>query len=291
MPNGPRFPYLLALLLTLACRTGDVKGGRAERATLPSITSSAATAPSLPSAAPSLSAPTPPASLPKLKPIAPKPFPEGATEADVCEAIDSNETDLWVRFGHLVPAYVTGAAYIFETGPESKDKLFRFIQRDYVYGYYSQQASCRGNLTLLYIRLMFDNSEYRGKPFGRVHLSQEIEKRFGIKTRESFQLTDDRARRALYCASEPNLCEQLLKLDRANKNEGMCAQALVVANVDDSQEESSLARCLLLPPERKACSYQGLTDSSARSRCGCQIRLDLGLTLDGQCERALGHLH
>src|SRR5690606_3023831 len=38
--------------------------------------------------------------LPDLKPVIDKPFPEGATEEQVCEAIaNTGEKDLWVRFG------------------------------------------------------------------------------------------------------------------------------------------------------------------------------------------------
>ncbi|NLE85244.1 MAG: hypothetical protein GX607_02480, partial [Myxococcales bacterium] len=45
--------------------------------------------------------------LPDLKPVIDKPFPEGATEEQVCEAIaNTGEKDLWVRFGHLVPMYM-----------------------------------------------------------------------------------------------------------------------------------------------------------------------------------------
>jgi len=228
-----------------------------------------------------------PAALPKLKPIQPKPFPEGVDEATVCEAIDSKEPDLWVRFGHLVPAYVTGAIYVLETGPQTKDKLYDYIGRNYVYGYYSQQASCRGNLTLLYIRLMFDKSEYNGKPFGREHLSRAIEKRFGIKTRESFQLKEDQERREAYC-EDPELCEQLVKLDRANRGEGMCGGVLARAGVVDSKEESRLMPvCMMLTQERKACAFQHTSGNLARRRCDCELRSALRLPLDGQCERAL----
>jgi hypothetical protein len=215
-----------------------------------------------------------------------KPFPEGVDEATVCEAIDSKEPDLWVRFGHLVPAYVTGAVYVLETGPETKDKLFKYIGRHYVYGYYSQQASCRGSLTLLYIRSMFDKSNYRGKPFGREHLSRELAKKFGITTRESFQFKDERDRLASYCAN-PDLCEHLVKLDRVNRGEGMCARALVQAGLDEADAKHMLPRCRALPLGVRACAYQGFSDNFARDRCACLLRVALGLPMSGQCERDL----
>ena len=195
---------------------------------------------SSPSATPSAQ----PVALPKLKPVLTKPFPEGADEATVCEAIDSAEPDLWVRFGHMVPAYVAGAIYILETGPESQDKLYDYISRKYVYGYHSQQASCRGNLTLLYIRLMFDKSEYQGKPFGREHLSDAIERKFGIKTRASFQLQNDHERLSNYCRQDADLCEALVKVDRGNDGQGLCA--LAVAMCEMKGHGGSAARLLEL---------------------------------------------
>ncbi len=47
----------------------------------------------------------------------------------------------------------------------------------------SWQASCRGNVTLLYVRTMMDFADEHGKPVG---LSRAIEKKFGIKTRKAF---------------------------------------------------------------------------------------------------------
>jgi hypothetical protein len=221
-----------------------------------------------------------PAALPKLKPIQPKPFPEGVDEATVCEAIDSKEPDLWVRFGHLVPAYVIGAIYVLETGPQTKDKLFDYIGRNYVYGYYSQQASCRGNLTLLYIRLMFDKSEYHGKPFGREHLSRTIEKRFGIKTRESFQLTNDEQHLSDYCKVDAELCNQLAKVDRANKGVGLCGGALPFIGISsqDADYKRHLALCQAVPLTMLACAYYGFyleataESALARERCRAQVR-------------------
>jgi hypothetical protein len=192
------------------------------------------------------------------------------SEATVCEAIDSKEPDLWVRFGHLVPAYITGAVYVLETGPESKDKLFNYISSKYVYGYYSQQASCRGELTLLYIRKMFDKSEFRGKPFGREHLSGAIEKKFGIKTRESFQLSDDEEQLAAYCRADVELCDALSKLDLPNEGEGLCATALPFVGISsqDSDYGQRLAACRALPLSEIGCVSFGyhLTRSLESSR-------------------------
>ena len=263
-----------ALALVLGCRAGDLTQSGTKQApvvtTRTSAPRSAATAPpSAPSAADAQLA-----ALPKLKPILVKPFPDGADEATICEAIDSKEPDLWVRFGHIVPAYIEGAVYILETGPESKEKLFHFIQYDYVYRYNSQQASCRGNLTLLYIRLMFEKSEYKGKPFGREHLSQAIEKKLGIKTRESYQLHyADTTRLSAYCRADANLCDQLLKVDRGNEGKGLCSPAVSRCHVrgHDGTEESLLEKCKGVPRSMLSCVEFGKRPAREVDECDDRI--------------------
>lgn len=254
--------WLVSLALLVGCRASNVSSGQAEptrsaNATATATASaSASTSAGVAGAAPSTA---PAGALPRLKPISAKPFPEGVSEAAVCEAIDSKEPDLWVRFGHLVPAYVTGAVYVLETGPESKDKLFKYIQSDYVYGYYSQQASCRGSLTLLYIRLMFDKSEYQGKPFGREHLSQAIEQKLGIKTRESFQLANDERRLTRYCRADAALCDALAKLDRGNEGAGLCSGTLAFVGISshDPEYSSRLKACRAQPLRDIVCPHLG----------------------------------
>jgi hypothetical protein len=280
----------LLLAAVLGCRANERTSVPVEPAT---ATANSSVAPASGSARqpvrpvpPPAPVPTPTTTLPTLKPIQPKPLPEGVDEATVCEAIDSKEPDLWVRFGHLVPAYVTGAVYVLETGPETKDKLFKYIGRDYVYGYYSQQASCRGSLTLLYIRLMFDKSEYRGKPFGREHLSRELEKKFGIKTRESFQFTHDRERLSKYCRVNAELCERLVKIDRGNKGKGLCSFAVSFAGPEASESQHG-QQCLGLAPAVKVCPYinWGPHEADESIACRCRLREALGLDLSPECAR------
>jgi hypothetical protein len=282
----------LALLATFlwSCRTAEPKQtvDERQRAIPRAANGPASTAPSAPAnalPAPGAVSPAQPGALPKLKPILLKPFPDGADEATVCEAIDSTEPDLWVRFGHLVPIWMTGAVYVLETGPETKDKLYRYISRDYVWGYHSQQASCRGNTTLLYVRGLFDKSEYQGKPFGREHLGQALEQKLGIKTRQSFQLENDIERLAAYCRSDAEICRKLEDLDLANEGEGLCGPALGFVGISsqDSSYPTRLKRCLELPATKLACARFGFslenTRESARARESCreQIRGALGI--------------
>jgi hypothetical protein len=283
----------LALLVTLllSCRTAEPKQTLDDRHwAIPSAANGpASTTPSTPAnvlPSPSALSPVQPGALPKLKPISSKPFPEGADEATVCEAIDSTERDLWVRFGHLVPTWMTGAVYVLETGPETKDKLYRYVSREYVWGYHSQQASCRGNTTLLYVRGLFDKSEYQGKPFGREHLGQAIEQKFGIKTRQSFQLENDDKRLAAYCRSDAENCRKLEDLDLANEGKGLCGTAL--AFIHSSTREPGypglLKRCLELPAAELACARFGFalenTRESARARESCRERIRRALGIE-----------
>jgi hypothetical protein len=86
----------------------------------------------------------------------------------------------------------------------------------------------------------------------------------------------------------PELCEQLVKLDFANRGQGMCGTVLTSIGVhDDAEAKLLMPRCMALAPERKACAYQSRPDNFARRRCECQLRVALDLPLDGQCERAL----
>jgi hypothetical protein len=226
--------------------------------------------------------------LPALKPILKKPFPEGADEATVCEAIDSTEPDLWVRFGHIVPVYYPGVIYILETGPENKDKLFHYIANDYVTPFGSWQASCRGKLTLLYIRTMLDVPDDRGKPVG---LGQAVEKEFGIKTRESFQLRPDQGRLSDYCRTDAELCDRLAKLDFPNSGKGLCSGALTLIGISSTNDdyEQQLAACRALPPTTLVCAYFAFNlrpgKESAIAREACRDKIKNALTEQTQTMR------
>jgi len=218
--------------------------------------------------------------LPKLKSIIKKPFPEGADEKTVCEAVDSKEPNAWVRFGHIVPAYITGALYVLEAGPAAKDQLKKFIEKDYTDPHNVLQASCRSDRILLYLRNMFPEPEHRGKPFGRVHLSGELEKRLGIKTLERFQLWDEGEDvLAQYCRADAELCEELVKLNSLNKGKGLCVDALSLMQISigDSNYSQMLSKCQQLPASMKACAYFGYTKGTraeldARKKCTREIR-------------------
>ncbi len=77
-----------------------------------------------------------PADLPRLQPVLDKPFPEGATEEQVCEAIENKEEkDLWVRFGHLVPTYIYASILVLDGTKEDIPKI-ESLMYDYQKGKY-----------------------------------------------------------------------------------------------------------------------------------------------------------
>jgi hypothetical protein len=152
----------------------------------------------------------PPPSLPKLKPIHRKPFPEDVPQAVLCEAINSTEPDLWVRFGHLLPLYMRGAIYVLQADASKEAVIRHFVTDDYARPHFPQLASC-ADKALLYVSNIFEESMFGNKPFGRLHLARELERRLGVKTLESFMMEDGdgNARRSDYCRQDGEVCDAI----------------------------------------------------------------------------------
>lgn len=200
----------------------------------------------------------------------------------LCEAVHSKEPDLWVRFGHMIPMYFPGALYVLKAGKEKEPAIVRYIKEDYVHPHYPQLASC-GDRTLLYVSNMMEGPHYQNKPYGRVHLSIELEQRLGVVTLENHRVMDDDVRLSTYCRQDAELCELLVKLDGGNMGQGLCVLAVSHAGAD--ADEVSAKRCAGLPPEDKACAYILWTPSERhKSReCVCRLRKALGLRLIADC--------
>ena len=268
---------ILSLLLTGAfgCRSNVPSGAESSPRNSPAPSSASAPVPS--STGVASTAASAPAALPfippQLKTVIAKPFPEGAEESVTCEAIDSKETDLWQRFGHILPVYDQGAVYVLESGPKNKQKLYDYIAKQYVYRYDSRQASCRGELTLLYIRNMYESSEFNGKPFGREHLRRELETKLGIKTRESFLFAPDEKRLAEYCRTDAELCDKLIRLFSGWSEEGLCVPAVSRCKTYDSQKDNAAlyAACRQVPRASLACLYYKGTN---REQVACRDQIN-----------------
>ena len=280
------------LCTALACRNGTTPTPASAELTAAAISSAKPTPatlrpppddPAIPTATAPLASnasttPTPTSTPPKLKPVIGKPFPEGASEQVVCEAIDSTEPDLWVRFGHIIPMYVYGAIIIVETTEVDVSKLKSFIRHDYHHGMFLELVKgCRSETALIYLRRMSEQAEYLGKPVGRLHFSQELQATLGVRTRESFRLYDDHERLSEYCRADAKLCEQLVKVDYANEGKGLCPGALTLAGITSLEERypGVLQQCLRIPASVLACAYYNY-GGAQRSRSQYLAQQDCG---------------
>lgn len=216
----------------------------------------------------------PPPVLPKLQPVANAPFPDGVDQATLCAAIESKEPDPWLRFGHFLPVYERGVLYVLNTGAELNEKLYDFIARKYVPGFNSLLASC-GERTLVYIRVMYGDGEYDGKPFGRLHLAAQLQKKFGLEVLENLQLEGDEPRLGEYCRADAELCDALVKLHPGNRGLGLCSHATSrCPETAGTTREMLLEACEKVPRSVLACTkYARKTAESAA--CASQIRAAL----------------
>lgn len=226
-----------------------------------------------------------PMPTPKLRPILGEPFPGSVSQEVVCEAINSKEPDMWVRFGHLFPFFMPGAIYILQAGKDKEAGIDHFIGFEYVHAQYPQQASC-GDKTLLYLSNMMDGPVFRGKPQGRAHLAATFEITLGLKVLEFFGFERQDERFAAYCRMDADACEAMLKLNVSNEGEGMCPEALSAAGVDADKEKYG-ALCRKLPASVKVCAFaytgQDKQLQQQLQACKCALRDALGLPQSYNC--------
>ena len=186
--------------------------------------------------------------LPDLKPVIDKPFPEGATEEQVCEAIaNTGEKDLWVRFGHLVPMYMPGSIFIVRARGAEVDGIADVMHDDMIHPNYK---SCRGETVLIYSLGLPDvTGEMDGIVSGRIPLIEKFSKRLGVETLESFSFDYDQGRLSEYCRADAELCDGLMELNPLNDGRGMCSEALVKCGIDKgtSRYQAVLDKCMKAP--------------------------------------------
>ena len=254
----------LTILLAPACNT---RARRAESAPSTGVPSGEPTVDAVRSSA------NAPGTLPPLKPVLGRPFPEGASQEVVCEAIHSKETDLWARFGHLVPLYMRGAIFVLEAGSSKEAAITQFVKKDYVHPHFPQLASC-GDRTLLYISNFAENAVFGGKPFGRLHLSQELERTLGFRTLQSFEIVADHPRMAHYCRLSGDDCDALKKLNVRNEGLGMCGdlEGYCFRRLDRDPDSITQLRqaCLQVPKSTLAC-LEYARDGEELRACKAQL--------------------
>src|SRR5690606_29555027 len=135
---------------------------------------------------------------------------------------------------------------------------------------------CKDSWAMVYVRGLPDEYENHGHVEGRKPLVQQLDSGSQVKVRESFAFQGDQDRLSDYCRADAELCEELVKLDRANQGKGLCGAAVRRAAVPNLSRAEAMARCASLPRKDVVCVQ--LSDSAgATSRCDRAIRLALSV--------------
>ncbi len=224
-----------------------------------------------------------PAEPPKLQAVLSKPFPDGATDEQVCNAIaNTGEMDIWRRFGHLVPLHIPGSLLIVDASPSQQTKVEAFIGAYYGGSYYPSVKACSRGRLMVYVRGLKGYEPMDEREPGVVHLARQLTQQLGVPVPEYFGYFNDQQRLSDYCRADAELCEQLVKLDYANKT-GLCNRALVSAG-NDAREDELLPLCKSLPADIKACTYVNWRRDERQAEMWCDCRLRAALRLPAMYE-------
>ena len=228
---------------------------------------------------------------PQLKPIAKGPFPDGATEEQVCEAIlDVRQSDPWVRFGHLIPAYTLGVVFVLEAPPDRVKEIYDYVLNQYNGGgtWGPRVKGCsRIGRTMLYIRSFGpDGVLPDGRVTGPRDLVGELLQATGIRTAEWFQFLDQgmephqagNRRLEDYCRADAYVCEALVMLLSGEEAKGLCPFALTRVGVGpfDPEQPARLAQCRALDAPPFACTRYAFRGSE-EDECDRSIARALGI--------------
>jgi hypothetical protein len=211
--------------------------------------------------------------LPRTDAVIERPFPEGASDAQVCEAIaNTKEKDLWLRFGHLLPMYVYGSILIVDAREKDIQRIVDVVESYHGGKYYPSIKHCSSGGVLLYLRSLADNAP-GDLERGHRHLSEVIRARLRLTTSVSFTFSNDSKRLSDFCRSDPELCERLVKLDYANEGRGLCSRALTECRVNhgDKNYATLLQRCRDIPRALVAC-LEVHGDHDERDQCEARLR-------------------
>lgn len=278
-----RFGTFLTILLVIGCRSGSSVVERTasglDSATA-SSTASAGTTPYSHSATTndvttgSSSAPGEAVTrerLPRLEPVLKKPFPDGATDEQVCAAIaNTREKDPWGRFGHLVPLYVPGSLLIVDAPASEQSKVEAFISDYHGGSWYPSVKACSQGGILVYVRGLKGYEPMDDREPGLPHLARQITQALGAPVTEYFGYFNDQDRLSDYCRADAELCEELVKLDYRNEGEGLCARALARARIPLAERTKLLGPCRQVPRAELACTEYAF-DGDEANRCSAQV--------------------
>ncbi len=267
-------------LFVVACH--ETRESSAEKLSTANAQTEVATANTAPvvSSVPTLSVPssvaeasgTASAGPPKLQPVLSKPFPDGASDEQVCAAIaNTGEKDLWLRFGHLVPLYVPGSVLIIDAKLADVKRIEDLVTHYHDGVYWPSIKHCSNGKVMLYVRDLVDGLP--NAPPGQLHLSRIISKDLGLPVTESFGFRNDQQRLSDYCRHDAELCEQLVKLDYANQGKGLCMWAVYACDIHGNKFTIAdiSERCKTLDRAKLACLEFEHT-AAAASRCRQSVR-------------------
>jgi hypothetical protein len=253
--------FMLALASAVACKSVATPQARGNTVATPSSVDTGVTSEALPRA--TLDGTS--ATLPRLKPVTGKLYPDGTTEAMICEAINVKEPDLWLRFGHMIPMYTRGTVLVLQAGEPREADIAAFANGNKP-KFQPIQASC-GDKTLLYLVYVDDQTA----------VVNELEKRLDITVLERFDLPVDGRqgqRFSDYCRTDAALCDALHNIYDGSLGNGVCGWAIHECSFDSVKSKDyieAVARCLNQPLEQVVCASI-LGTPSENSACTKRIR-------------------
>ncbi len=209
-----------------------------------------------------------------LQPVLKKPFPEGATDEQVCAAIaNTSEQDLWRRFGHLVPLYISGSLLIVDATQKRLTEVESFIGEYHGRSYFPLLKACSHGKILVYVRGLTGYEPMDTREPGLPHLAQQITQHVGVPVPEYFGYFNDQQRLSDYCRADAELCEELVNLNHAYQGEGLCVTALSACRIEEGNPGyvRTLERCRRLPRKVLAC-YEYARVGSSVGDCRESIR-------------------
>lgn len=271
-----------------ACRSQTLPGGEHVVPSTAPVTPSASASPLVPTHSPSR----------LYLPIAEVPFPDGATDDRVCAAVHSAEQDPFFRFGHLLPVFKDGVAWIGQGSPEELKATSDAIDRYEPKMFLSRSATCSRGGVLVYVEGL---AEQVTATLGRQYSLAELEA--GVLgnvpaakavLKDRFLLSEKSGLPQLLaiCREHAERCDQLMRLwpiDEPTAPRGLCNQVVSEARSlleasDRSwatradvewDERAVLVACSKLQPADKVCAVISSTRAE-RSACWKQLAPKLG---------------
>ena len=219
---------------------------------------------------------------PELKSVAPGPFPKQTPEKVVCEVIaNTNEKDLWVRFGHMLPLYQQGSVFILQGGDEQQQKdIWNLVVQ--TYGKVTPSYKTCGSKWLLYVKGLGYPEKEEPDEQGRNKSAfvKKLREKYGVTTLESHSwladIIEKERRLAAYCREDAWQCEKLVGLLAQHPRDVLCSFALDRLRIFESSPHHKplIQKCRERVGKPFACVKYSRTENE-RVECARWIRDEL----------------